>query len=92
MTNLVMVMPYQAYIRKAQAEGFRIHAIWDPPPGGPAPTAYRLDVTGSFTGSFSTAGRTLSGTAGPGSYKLDLVSVNPCGASGTTASYVITVP
>ncbi|HEY9267307.1 MAG TPA: ATP-grasp domain-containing protein [Mycobacterium sp.] len=30
MTNLVMVMPYQAYIRKAQAEGFRIHAIWDP--------------------------------------------------------------
>jgi hypothetical protein len=30
MPNLVMVMPYQAYIRKAQAEGFRIHAIWDP--------------------------------------------------------------
>jgi biotin carboxylase len=29
MQNLVMVMPYQAYIRKAQAEGFRIHAIWD---------------------------------------------------------------
>ena len=24
MPNLVMVMPYQAYIRKAQAEGFRI--------------------------------------------------------------------
>jgi cysteine synthase A len=30
MTNLVMVMPYQAYLRKANAEGFRIHAIWDP--------------------------------------------------------------
>lgn len=30
MPNLVMVMPYQAYIRKAQAEGFQIHAIWDP--------------------------------------------------------------
>ena len=30
MPNLVMVMPYQAYIRRAQAEGFRIHAIWDP--------------------------------------------------------------
>ena len=29
MQNLVMVMPYQAYLRKAQAEGFRIHAIWD---------------------------------------------------------------
>ncbi|WP_100499722.1 ATP-grasp domain-containing protein [Geodermatophilus chilensis] len=30
MPNLVMVMPYQAYIRKAQKEGFRITAIWDP--------------------------------------------------------------
>ena len=30
MPNLVMVMPYKAYIRKAQAEGFRISAIWDP--------------------------------------------------------------
>lgn len=29
MPNLVMVMPYRAYIRKAQAEGFRISAIWD---------------------------------------------------------------
>ena len=29
MQNLVMVMPYQAYLRKAQAEGFRVHAIWD---------------------------------------------------------------
>ena len=34
MQNLVMVMPYQAYIRKAQAEGFRIHAIWDPAEAG----------------------------------------------------------
>jgi biotin carboxylase len=34
MPNLVMVMPYQAYIRKAQAEGFRIHAIWDPAEAG----------------------------------------------------------
>ena len=30
MPNLVMVMPYKAYIRKAQAEGFRVSAIWDP--------------------------------------------------------------
>jgi cysteine synthase A len=34
MPNLVMVMPYQAYIEKAQAEGFRIHAIWDPAEAG----------------------------------------------------------
>jgi len=29
MPNLVMVMPYRAFIRKAQSEGFRIYAIWD---------------------------------------------------------------
>jgi len=29
MPNLVMVMPYRAYIAKAQQEGFRISAIWD---------------------------------------------------------------
>ena len=29
MPNLVMVMPYRAYIGKARAEGFRISAIWD---------------------------------------------------------------
>ncbi|HEY0165692.1 MAG TPA: ATP-grasp domain-containing protein [Jatrophihabitans sp.] len=29
MSNLVMVMPYQAYIAKAHQEGFRISAIWD---------------------------------------------------------------
>ncbi|RSD13989.1 ATP-grasp domain-containing protein [Amycolatopsis eburnea] len=34
MPNLVMVMPYQAYLRKAQDEGFRITAIWDPAEAG----------------------------------------------------------
>jgi histidinol-phosphate aminotransferase len=29
MTNLLMVMPYRAYLGKAKAEGFRIGAIWD---------------------------------------------------------------
>ncbi len=29
MSNLVMVMPYRAYIAKAHQEGFRISAIWD---------------------------------------------------------------
>ncbi|WP_329056048.1 ATP-grasp domain-containing protein [Amycolatopsis sp. NBC_01488] len=34
MPNLVMVMPYQAYLAKARAEGFRITAIWDPAEAG----------------------------------------------------------
>lgn len=72
--------------------GRTIHAIWDLPPAGPAPTSFRLDVTGAFTGSFSTSGRALSGTAGPGSYKVDLVSVNPCGVSAPAPSQPVTVP
>jgi predicted ATP-grasp superfamily ATP-dependent carboligase len=34
MPNLVMVMPYLAYIAKAQGEGFRVSAIWDPAVAG----------------------------------------------------------
>jgi biotin carboxylase len=30
MPNLVMVMPYRAYLAKARSEGFRISAVWDP--------------------------------------------------------------
>lgn len=76
----------------AYRTGRTIHVVWDPPPAGPAPTSFRLDVTGAFTGSFSTAGRALSGTANPGAYKLDLVAQNPCGVSAPAASQVVTVP
>jgi cysteine synthase A len=34
MPNLVMVMPYRAYLDKAKDEGFRISAIWDPAVAG----------------------------------------------------------
>lgn len=30
MKNLLMVMPYRAYLAKAKAEGFRVGAVWDP--------------------------------------------------------------
>lgn len=30
MSNLLMVMPYRAYLAKARAEGFRVGAVWDP--------------------------------------------------------------
>lgn len=30
MSNLLMVMPYRAYLAKAKAEGFRVGAVWDP--------------------------------------------------------------
>lgn len=30
MTNLVLVMPYRAFVTKARQEGFRVGAVWDP--------------------------------------------------------------
>ncbi|MCT9933582.1 ATP-grasp domain-containing protein [Planotetraspora sp. A-T 1434] len=36
MTRILMLMPYQQYVRKAVAEGFRVYAIWDPSYESPA--------------------------------------------------------
>jgi hypothetical protein len=65
---------------------------WAPAASGPAPTGYRLDVTGAFVGSFATAARAMSGTVGPGSYTLSVVATNPCGASAGTAPQTVVVP
>ncbi len=66
--------------------------VWDPPSSGPAPSGYVLDVSGSFVGSFATAGRTLSGAVTPGSYNVRVKAVNACGASAFTPVQVIAVP
>lgn len=72
--------------------GNTIYVTWDPPAAGPAPTSYLLNVTGSFVGSIPTAGRALSGAAGPGSYNLSVVAVNPCGNGPATPAQTVTLP
>lgn len=76
--------------------GYRIGAtgfvVWDPPASGAAPTGYVLDVSGSFVGSFGTAGRALSGAIAPGSYNVRVQAVNACGASPFTPAQVISLP
>jgi len=69
-----------------------IHVAWDPPATGPAATAYVVNVSGSFVGSFATTAREVSRTAGAGSYTLSLVAANPCGTSGATAPQTVTIP
>ena len=52
MANLVMVMPYRAYLIGARQEGFRVCAIWDPSLSSVMPTARetsRLTSPGSVT-------------------------------------------
>lgn len=75
-----------------QRAGRTITASWDSPTGGAAVTGYRVDVSGSFVGSFATAGRLLSETAAPGSYAVSVVATNACGAGPGTVSQTIVVP
>jgi hypothetical protein len=65
----------------AHKVGGTIFVVWDAAASGPATTGYVLNVSGAFVGSFSTTSRTLSGTAGPGSYGLSVVATNACGSS-----------
>jgi hypothetical protein len=72
--------------------GRTIFVVWDPAAIGPAPTSYVLNVSGSFVGSFGTAGRSLSGTVGPGTYLINVGAQNACGASAVTATQTVVVP
>jgi IPT/TIG domain-containing protein/Big-like domain-containing protein len=72
--------------------GSTIHLLWDLPAGGPAPTAYILNVSGSFVGAFPTPARQMSGTVGAGSYTFSVVASNACGASAATAAQTVTIP
>lgn len=72
--------------------GATIFVVWNPAATGPAPTGYVLNVTGAFAGSFSTTGRALSGTVGPGAYQLAVVATNACGSSAPTSTQAINIP
>jgi Bacterial Ig domain len=72
--------------------GNTISVIWDPATTGPAPTLFRLNVTGSFVVSVPTPSRSLSGGVGPGTYNLSVVALNPCGPSAPTELQTVIVP
>ena len=72
--------------------GATLHVTWQPAAAGPAPTAYRLSVSGPLTTSFVTTTTRLSGTVGPGVYGLSVAATNMCGASPATSIQAVTVP
>jgi len=72
--------------------GRTLFVVWDPATSGPAPTSYVLNVTGAFSGSFGTPGRTLSGAVGPGAYHLSVTAANACGSSAATPVQTVVVP
>ena len=72
--------------------GSTVFVRWDPPLSGPAPTEYVLQISGSFTGSVVTTGRSLSGVAGPGTYGLRVRATNACGSSDLTPQQEVIIP
>lgn len=76
----------------AYSSGSTITAMWDPPATGPAPTGYVIHVGGTFTGSFPTSARTISGVVGPGPYVISVSASNACGSSAPTLSQSLSIP
>jgi hypothetical protein len=72
--------------------GNTVYVVWDPAPTGAAPTEFTLNVGGSYVGSFTTTGRTLSGTVSAGSYQLSVVASNACGTSPPAPMQTVVVP
>jgi hypothetical protein len=71
--------------------GSSVLALWDPATEGPAATGYLVEASGTFTGGFATAQRSLGGTVAPGVYTLRVIAFNPCGQSPPTAAETVTV-
>ena len=51
-----------------------------------------MSMTGAYVGSIAVAGRTLSGTVGPGTYALSVAATNRCGTGPATAAETIVIP
>ncbi len=71
--------------------GSVIYTLWGPALSGPAPATFLVNVSGAYTGSFSTGQRALSGAAGPGTYFVNVSAVNACGMSGPSGTRVVTI-
>ena len=61
-------------------------------PDGPAPTSYRLLVSGGFTGELALTQRTIAGAVGAGTYTLSVIATNACGSGPATAPQTVTIP
>ncbi len=67
-------------------------AVWDPPPTGPAPSGYVLNVSGPITLSLPLGARSISAVPPPGTYGVSVAATNACGSSTPTAVQTIVIP
>jgi hypothetical protein len=76
----------------ASKNGELIRASWELPAGGPAPSGYRLIITGAFNGELALNQRNISGAVGAGSYTLSVIATNACGSGAATEPQTVTIP
>lgn len=69
-----------------------ISASWETPSGGTPAAGYRLNVSGSYVGSFPIAGRGFASGAPAGTYNFSVQAVNACGAGPVTAFQTVVIP
>ncbi len=69
-----------------------ISASWETPSGGTPAASYRLNVSGSYVGSFPIAGRGFASGAPSGTYNFSVQAVNACGAGPVTAFQTVVIP
>jgi hypothetical protein len=72
--------------------GNLITAAWELPAGGPAPTSYRLIITGAFNGEIGLTTRSITGAVGAGDYTLSVIATNACGSGTATSAGTVTIP
>lgn len=69
----------------------RLLVQWNAPKTGPAPTGYRVNVTGALNGTYATAERFLGWPVAAGSYTMAVVATNGCGTSTATTPQTVIV-
>lgn len=69
-----------------------VGATWDTPSGGTPATSYRLNVSGSYSGSLPMAGLGFASGAPSGTYNFSVQAVNACGAGPVTAFQTVVIP
>ena len=72
--------------------GETLFLSWDNGADRPAPTAFRLDVTGAYVVSIPTTRKALNGVVPAGTYNFSVVATNACGTSAPAAVQTVTLP
>jgi hypothetical protein len=76
----------------ASRSGNVVSVSWAPAAGGPTPTGYVLNVTGSISTTIPLTQTSISGAVGSGSYTMSVIATHACGNSASSTPQTVVVP